>query len=71
MLSESTAYKDMNAKKALFERSGVLEYWLVSPGNGSVFRYVLKEGRYSPATEILRGTVVESSALPGFSWVLQ
>ncbi|OHD23001.1 MAG: hypothetical protein A2Y38_22005 [Spirochaetes bacterium GWB1_59_5] len=68
VLSPSTAYKDMSAKKSLYERSGVREYWLVNPDTGSVFRYVLNDGRYGPATEILHGDRVESSALPGFVW---
>jgi Uma2 family endonuclease len=68
VLSESTAYKDWNIKKALYERSGVREYWLVSTETGSVFCYVLKDGHYGPVTEILRGGPVESTALPGFSW---
>jgi Uma2 family endonuclease len=69
VLSESTAYKDWNIKKALYERSGVREYWLVSTETGSVFRYVLNDGRYGPVTEILHGGSVESTALPGFSWI--
>jgi Uma2 family endonuclease len=68
VLSESTAYKDWNIKKALYERSGIREYWLVSTETGSVFRYVLEDGRYGPVTEILRGGAAESMALPGFSW---
>ncbi len=68
VLSESTAYKDWNVKKALYERSGVREYWLISTETGSVFRYVLKDGRYGPVTEILRGEAVESAVFPGFSW---
>jgi Uma2 family endonuclease len=69
VLSESTAYKDWNIKKVLYERSGVREYWLLSIETGAVFRYVLKDGRYGPVTEILRGGSVESTALPGFSWI--
>lgn len=68
VLSEFTAYKDWNIKKALYERSGVREYWLVSPESGSVFRYVLEDGCYGPVTEILHGGAVESAAFPGFSW---
>ncbi len=68
VLSESTSYKDWNIKKALYERSGVREYWLVSTETGSVFRYVLKDGIYGPVTEVLRGDTVECSAIPGFSW---
>jgi Uma2 family endonuclease len=68
VLSESTAYKDWNVKKILYERYGVREFWLVSTETGSVFRYVLKEGHYGPVTEILRGGTVESMVLPGFTW---
>jgi Uma2 family endonuclease len=68
VLSPATAYKDLNDKRMLYERSGVREYWIVSPETGSVFRYVLEDSRYGPATEILRGDPVDSSALPGFSW---
>jgi len=68
VLSDSTAYKDLTVKKELYERSGVQEYWLVNPQNGSVFPYVLIDGRYGPTTEILRGGVVKSVALPGFTW---
>ncbi|MFA6504969.1 MAG: Uma2 family endonuclease [Treponemataceae bacterium] len=68
VLSESTAYRDWNDKKALYERAGVKEYWIVSPDTGSVFRYVLSEGRYGPVTEILRGEAAESISFQGFSW---
>ncbi len=68
VLSDSTAYKDLTVKKELYERSGVQEYWLVNPQNGSVFPYVLIDGRYGPTTEILRGGAVNSIALPGFTW---
>jgi len=68
VLSPATAYKDLNDKRMLYERSGVREYWIISPDTGSVFRYILEDGRYGPATEILRGDPVASSALPGFSW---
>jgi Uma2 family endonuclease len=68
VLSPATAYKDMHDKRMLYERSGVREYWIISPDSGSVFRYVLEGGRYGPTTEILRGEPVDSAALPGFSW---
>lgn len=68
VLSDSTAYKDLSTKKTLYERAGVREYWLVDPHNGSVFPYVLVDGRYGPTTEILRGGAVKSVALPGFIW---
>ncbi len=68
ILSPSTAYKDMSVKMKLYESSGVREYWMVNPDTGSVFRYVLKDGRYGAVTEILRGESVESVIFKGFVW---
>ncbi|OHD78359.1 MAG: hypothetical protein A3J97_00070 [Spirochaetes bacterium RIFOXYC1_FULL_54_7] len=68
VLSDSTTCKDMATKKQLYERSGVREYWIVNPESGSVFPYVLSEGRYGPTTEILKGSAVKSFVLPGFVW---
>jgi Uma2 family endonuclease len=68
LLSPSTAYKDLSNKKTLYERAGVREYWIINPDTGSVFPYVLKDGSYGAALEVLRGESVESAALPGFVW---
>jgi Uma2 family endonuclease len=70
-LSDSTAYKDMNTKKYVYERSGVKEYWLVSPDSGSVFQYVLVDGRYGPVKETLKGGIIESVVLKGFKWRIE
>lgn len=69
VLSESTAYKDWNEKRDLYERSGVREYWIISTGTGSVFRFTLRGGRYGPVEETLRGDEARSVAFAGFSWV--
>jgi Uma2 family endonuclease len=71
VLSPSTAYKDMGRKKELYEKAGVREYWLVNPETGSVFRYLLSDGRYGPATELLRGHEVASAVLLGFVLVME
>ncbi|HUX41763.1 MAG TPA: Uma2 family endonuclease [Rectinemataceae bacterium] len=39
VLSPSTSKKDQREKFNLYERSGVLEYWVVDPGNRSVCVY--------------------------------
>ncbi|HOX92339.1 MAG TPA: Uma2 family endonuclease [Spirochaetales bacterium] len=70
VLSDSTAYKDLTQKKALYERSGVREYWILNPDSGSTLVYVLENGRYLPARELLRGNPVLSSALDGFSFTV-
>lgn len=44
-LSPSTAKKDKTVKKDIYEKSGVEEYWLVSP-QGSLEIYYLENGKY-------------------------
>ncbi len=70
VLSDSTAYKDLNAKKSAYERSGVKEYWIVNPGTGSVFIYLLDKGKYIPAMEVLAGNIIESAVIAGFKLTL-
>ena len=50
ILSPWTLKKDLDAKFALYERSGIREYWLVDPGNRTVHVYRLEaSGRYGDA----------------------
>lgn len=44
-LSPSTALRDKTYKKDAYEKAGVEEYWIVSPG-GSVEIYYLEDGKY-------------------------
>ena len=44
-LSHSTAKRDRTEKKDIYEKSGVEEYWIVSP-QGSVEIYYLQDGKY-------------------------
>jgi len=46
VLSPSTSSKDHIKKRALYERSGVREYWLVSPEERIVWVYELVKGQY-------------------------
>lgn len=51
LLSPSTSRYDQNQKKAVYEKSGVSEYWIVDPDNKEALGYILKEGCYeSPIT---------------------
>ncbi len=43
VLSSSTALKDMNLKRDLYEQQGVKEYWLVQPEEHWVMVYTLNE----------------------------
>jgi Uma2 family endonuclease len=46
VLSPSTAVHDQRTKRALYERHGVAEYWLVHPGDRSVTIYRLDNQSY-------------------------
>lgn len=46
VLSPSTAKNDKGYKKDLYERSGVLEYWIVDPSLRSIEAYLLSDGKY-------------------------
>lgn len=46
VLSPSTTNRDRGYKKDLYERSGVKEYWIVSPLERSVEVYLLKDTKY-------------------------
>lgn len=46
VLSPSTARRDKGYKKAVYERCGVREYWIVSPMERSIEQYVLENGAF-------------------------
>lgn len=68
ILSDPTAYKDLNEKKDLYETHGVREYWIVKPSDASVLAWRLEEGRFAPVKEYRPEDPVDSTALPGFVW---
>lgn len=45
VLSPSTARDDRMHKKAVYEASGVREYWLVDPENRTIEQHFLRDGR--------------------------
>ncbi|MFA6507266.1 MAG: Uma2 family endonuclease [Treponemataceae bacterium] len=68
ILSDSTAYKDLNEKKTLYETHGVREYWIVKPSDGSVLAWHFDGTRFAPVKEYRGEEPVDSVALPGFIW---
>lgn len=45
ILSPSTAQYDRRRKKEIYEKCGVKEYWIVSPGERTVEQYLLQDGK--------------------------
>lgn len=67
VLSKGNIDRDINEKFALYEESGVPEYWIVSPGEKTVTCYVLNEaGRYSLSGEYADPGAIPVASLPGF-----
>lgn len=63
ILSPATSRRDRTEKKAIYERNGVDEYWLVDPPRRAVTVFHLERGRYGTARPIIRGRV-RSRVLP-------
>ncbi|MGH7789497.1 MAG: Uma2 family endonuclease [Candidatus Binatia bacterium] len=63
ILSPSTSRRDRTQKKAIYERNGVAEYWLVDPAKESVTVFALQRGRYTRARPLAAGSI-PSRALP-------
>ncbi len=64
VLSPASAGHDQVVKRALYERAGVREYWLVHPVDKVVTIYLLANGAYGkPAVQELLGTTA-ASVLP-------
>jgi Uma2 family endonuclease len=68
ILSPSNRRVDLIRKKAVYERLGVLEYWIVDPDTRSVAIFALVDGRYVPVP--IEADVARSRVVPGFAIAL-
>jgi Uma2 family endonuclease len=64
ILSPSNRAYDLTQQRALYERFGVGEYWVIDPATGNVRCFRLHEGRFEEAA--VDGETLESSMLTGF-----
>ena len=67
VLSPATGLKDKREKKSLYERCGVGEYLLFHPGDETVDRFRLAEGRYGAAEVYNWDEGLSSHLFPGLS----
>lgn len=65
ILSPSTRRKDFTLKKDLYERRGVLEYWIVDPDADQVQLYERSKGRLLLQQVAGRDDVITTPLLPG------
>ncbi len=66
VLSPATATRDEMAKRHLYERHGVREYWIVDPLAQTLKAYRLHQGRYPAKATLYGDGEVESVVLPDF-----
>jgi len=64
IFSPATARRDRTEKKAIYERNGVREYWLVDAEKRTVAVFRLRKGQYGPARTFSRGSF-KSGVVPG------
>lgn len=68
VLSRGNSSREKKDKFELYEESGVLEYWLVSPMEETILIYDRNtEGKYLGRQPAVAGMTVVSKAIPGFS----
>ncbi|MCL4485274.1 MAG: Uma2 family endonuclease [Nitrospirae bacterium] len=67
ILSDGTGIRDRRKKFSLYERFGVLEYWIVDPEEETVQIFRLSDGIYQAPVEIRKGAEISSPLLPGLS----
>ncbi len=67
ILSPSTGRRDRTAKRDLYARHGVGEYWLADPEDRTVVVMSLKDGKFETVGEYGMEDILTSPTLEGFS----
>ena len=71
ILSPSNNEKELKNKFDIYEESGVLEYWIVSPQDRTFLVNRLVDGHYVTSRPMVSGDVVTTAVLPGFEMDLK
>lgn len=66
-LSVHSHDRDRFVKKALYERNGVPEYWIVDPEERTIEVFRLRDGRYEPSGYLREGDRLATPLLTGLS----
>lgn len=67
ILSPGNNRKELQNKYEVYEESGVTEYWIIHPDEGTLLIYMLENGKYIPSRLFTLGDVVRSKAITGFN----
>ena len=69
--SESTKVRDQTTKKALYEKYGVKEYWIVYPDDEKVEQFVLQDEKLELQKTVEKSGTLKSEVISGFSLPLK
>lgn len=67
ILSPGNNKKEIQNKYAVYEESGVKEYWIIHPEEQTLLVYMLRNGKYEPSKLFTLGDVVGSDCIQGFA----
>ena len=67
VISPSNSFKDRNQKKNLYQKFGVIEYWIIDPGNKTLEIYDFVSGE-NPVLYLAEEGDVTSKLLPNLSF---
>lgn len=71
ILSPGNNQKELRNKYEVYEESGVLEYWIVSPQDKTFLKYTLVDGQFQPSKLLTIGDTVTTDILPGLELNLE
>lgn len=66
ILSPGNNQKELRNKYEVYEESGVLEYWIISPQDKTFLKYTLVDESYQPSRLMTTGDIITTNILPGF-----
>lgn len=67
ILSPGNTKKEMKYKFKLYEKAGVLEYWMVDPSEKVILQYNLINGQYINHRPLIEEDTIHSTVINGFS----
>ncbi|MBD1394069.1 Uma2 family endonuclease [Mucilaginibacter glaciei] len=71
ILSPGNNQTELRNKYEVYEESGVLEYWIISPQDKTFLKYTLVNGIYQASRPLVVGDTITTVILPGFELKLE
>lgn len=71
ILSPGNNQTELRNKYEVYEESGVLEYWIISPQDKTFLQYILVTGAYQALRPLVVGDIITTAIMPGFELPLE